>query len=163
MRVAIMSEYPGYVISDDGRIQGRRGWWLKFDVDSHGYARTLLYDGTGKSIRPLVHSLVCAAFHGPKPSPAHEVRHVDGDRSNNRAENLCWGTRAENMADAMRHGTTNRGDRSPNAKLTWEAVEDIRETWGTGTVSQSDLADKYGVSQSVISEVASGKTWRRSE
>lgn len=44
-----------------------------------------------------VHQLVCEAFHGPKPTPAHIVLHLDEDPSNNRPENLRWGTRKENQ------------------------------------------------------------------
>ena len=32
------------------------------------------------------------------------VRHLDGDKENNRAENLAWGTDSENMIDQVRHG-----------------------------------------------------------
>lgn len=44
-----------------------------------------------------VHRLVCEAFHGPQPSPEHIVLHLDEDPSNNRSDNLRWGTREENM------------------------------------------------------------------
>ncbi len=44
-----------------------------------------------------VHQLICEAFHGPKPSPKHEVMHRDEDGLNNRADNLLWGTRKENL------------------------------------------------------------------
>jgi len=51
-----------------------------------------------------VHALVCAAFHGPKPSPELWVRHLNGISTDNRAENLRWGTAAENAQDTIRHG-----------------------------------------------------------
>jgi hypothetical protein len=44
-----------------------------------------------------VHQLVCEAFHGPKPFPEAIVLHLDEDPSNNRPENLRWGTRKENQ------------------------------------------------------------------
>lgn len=40
-----------------------------------------------------VHQLVCLAFHGPPPTPRHEVLHGDEDAHNNRPGNLSWGTR----------------------------------------------------------------------
>lgn len=51
-----------------------------------------------------VASLVCAAFHGPRLSGLM-VRHLDGNSLNDHADNLAWGTAAENSADAIRHGT----------------------------------------------------------
>lgn len=69
------------------------------------YLRITLAAGAGKIKTPSVHTLVCTAFHGPKPSPEHEVRHLNGVHDDNRAENLAWGTRSHNMRDALRHGT----------------------------------------------------------
>lgn len=57
-------------------------------------------------VRPFaVHVMVCKAFYGKKPTPAHEVRHLNGDRWDNRVENLRWGTHRENMQDTLIHGT----------------------------------------------------------
>ena len=43
-----------------------------------------------------LHRLLCGAFHGPPPTPEHEVDHRNRNRSDNRAENLRWATKAEN-------------------------------------------------------------------
>lgn len=52
----------------------------------------------------LVHRLVLEAFVGPCP-PGHECCHRDGDPSNNCLDNLYWGTRSDNVRDAIQHGT----------------------------------------------------------
>jgi len=52
----------------------------------------------------LVHRLVLAAFVGPCPD-GMEVRHIDGDSSNNVLENIAYGTHSENELDKIRHGT----------------------------------------------------------
>lgn len=67
----------------------------------------------------MVHELVCAAFHGAKPSPGRtcEVRHLDGNPLNCRADNLCWGTHSENELDKVRHGT-HRWSKMPTKPLT---------------------------------------------
>jgi len=44
-----------------------------------------------------VHHIVATAFHGPQPSKAHVVDHIDTNRRNNRPENLRWVTRTENI------------------------------------------------------------------
>jgi HNH endonuclease. len=44
-----------------------------------------------------VYRLVCEAFHGDPPTEDHIVLHLDEDPSNNRPENLRWGTRKENQ------------------------------------------------------------------
>lgn len=57
-----------------------------------------------KSRRYTIHVLVARAFLGPKPA-GQEVRHLDGCRTNPLLSNLCYGTRSDNMQDAIRHGT----------------------------------------------------------
>lgn len=43
-----------------------------------------------------VHRAVCEAFHGPCPE-GMETLHIDEDALNNRADNLEWGTRRQNL------------------------------------------------------------------
>lgn len=71
-------------------------------VKASGYLRVQL--GTGNKI--YVHTLVLTAFVGPCPD-GFECLHGDGERTNNRDFNLRWGTRLENVHDAIRHGTAN--------------------------------------------------------
>jgi hypothetical protein len=52
---------------------------------------------------------VAAQFLPERPSPEHEVRHLDGNKDNPHADNLAWGTRKENADDRERHGRTSRG------------------------------------------------------
>lgn len=58
-----------------------------------------------------VHVLVAAAFHGERPD-GMEIRHLDGDPANNAASNLRYGTKSENMLDAVRHGTHRHASRT---------------------------------------------------
>lgn len=51
-----------------------------------------------------VHSVVAAAFIGPRPN-GYEVRHINGQPGDCRAANLEYGTRSENAEDSKRHGT----------------------------------------------------------
>jgi hypothetical protein len=44
-----------------------------------------------------IHRLVCEAFHGPPPFQRAVVIHIDEDATNNKAENLRWGTQKENL------------------------------------------------------------------
>lgn len=64
----------------------------------------------GKSITRTVHSLVLEAFVGPRPD-GMEGCHWDDDPSNNRVENLRWGTRSDNMNDRVRNGIHNHASR----------------------------------------------------
>lgn len=58
----------------------------------------------------------------------------------------------------MREGTVPRGDRHHNAKLTAADVRIIRDRLAGG-VTQSTLAEAYGVDQTTISHILHGKVW----
>lgn len=80
-----------------GRLMGIRA------NDTAGYLELAL-TRDGKPKWKLLHILVCLAFHGPKPTPEHEVNHKDGNKPNCRAENLEWATKSENIEHAHRRG-----------------------------------------------------------
>lgn len=44
-----------------------------------------------------IHRAVCEAFHGSPPFPKAVVIHLDEDATNNRPENIKWGTQKENL------------------------------------------------------------------
>lgn len=88
------------VIHETGRRQPRRGRALALVEQGSGHLKV----GLGRRHYDQVHRLVMAAFVGPCPD-GMEVRHLNGDPADNRLENLAYGTRAENIADAVRHGT----------------------------------------------------------
>ena len=97
----------GYFVSSDGQVAStkRGSWKLLHQAESYGYLKTTLSEG-GESRNQYVHVLVAAAFIGAKPAGL-EVRHKDGDKKNNTAENLEYGTSSENTIDAVKHGTHN--------------------------------------------------------
>lgn len=154
MRVRICPEFPELVVSDQGDVWGPSGKRLKGSVGSGGYRQVGL-GGRGKARVVRVHQIVCTAFHGPC-SVGQEVRHMNGDRLDNRAANLKWGTRAQNVADARAHGTLIRGSASPLTSLEDDDVRHIRSSSWTGR----ELAAYYGVSPMTISRILNRKTWR---
>lgn len=103
--------------------------------------------------------LVCEAFHGPPPTPSHHAAHRDGNRQNNRPENLRWLTGSENEADKIAHGTALLGERAPAAKLSDGDVVKIRNLLADGA-TQLQVAQMFGVSQSCIGRINTGESWR---
>lgn len=104
---------PGYDASSLGRI---RSWWrpggglreapvLKSpSLGSRGYLFLSLRTGKSGGKPREVHTLVAEAFHGPRPSGL-DTCHINGNKHDNRAENLRYGTRQENVLDSVAHGT----------------------------------------------------------
>lgn len=157
--------YPAYEVSVDGVVRRCQGFRCRRAhrvlvpfVRPNGYAQILLYQG-GQRRRFGVHQLVALAFLGPKPSPQHEVAHLDGQRLNNHVSNLAWLLHSENERHKDLHGTRLRGSQIGNAKLTEAQVVLIRQALAVG-IRQCALAQTYGVSDSTVSLIARAKTWR---
>lgn len=89
------------------------------------YFVTLSFKGIPHQL--AVHRLIAWAFLG-KQEKGMEVRHIDGNKQNNNVENLCYGTKSDNMRDAINHRTFSMSEWHPCAKLTTEQVKEIRES-----------------------------------
>lgn len=65
-----------------------------------------------------IHRLVCEAFHGKAPATKSVVIHLDEDATNNRPENLRWGTQKENlnMPGFIAYCKSRTGENSPVIK-----------------------------------------------
>lgn len=96
-------DYPSYEIYGDGRIvrvkgtrRGRMGTFHGGNVCGH--RKLGLRRRDGKRDIMWHHRIICTAFHG-EPPPVYwpVVMHLDGDPTNNNANNLAWGTQSENL------------------------------------------------------------------
>lgn len=116
----VMQMFHGYAVFQSGRVfsftkwRGESSREMVQHENSHDYMRVrLVVKGKRKSY--FVHKLVAELFMSPQPSAKHEIRHLDGDRTNNAYDNLAWGTRKDNADDRERHGRTARGLKHSNA------------------------------------------------
>lgn len=111
-----------YEVSDQGRVRS-----LDREVETSNRHGPCVQKLKGRELKPwavrtghlqvnlsrkgqvsahYVHRLVLEAFRGTCP-PGHEACHYDDDPSNNRLENLRWGTSSENSLDMVRNGNHN--------------------------------------------------------
>ncbi|WP_373768472.1 NUMOD4 domain-containing protein [Jeotgalibaca porci] len=162
-----ISGYEGiYKISNLGRVLSvaridKRGWKrkekiLKPALNDWGYKFVVLQDKKSKVVHRLVAKEFCA---NPKHKPY--TNHIDGDKTNNRAENLEWVTHQENILHACRSGLrkTPKGENNHNARLRNKQAEEIRSEYKKSEVTHKQLAEKYNVSDSVIQKVLNYKTY----
>ena len=131
----------------DGRARFYSAQPRRTHVDGFGYQKVTL-KRPGLNQRVLVHQAVAAAWIGPRPA-GMEVCHNNGQRTDNRADNLRYGTRAENTADSIKHGTHRRP-----RKLTDEQIADIRAQ--RGHMTGRALAAKHGTSPAHVCNVQRG-------
>ena len=108
VQVVVLEEFPNHEIHRDGRVFRIRGH-KQGEVRSHQgnrlghYKINIRHNGIRHNF--WLHRLICRAFHGDPPvygSGKTYVRHIDGDPSNNHADNLQYGSRSENEQDKKR-------------------------------------------------------------
>lgn len=111
---------------------------LNQPIGSWGYkVVSLTVDGKSKSI--LVHRLVATAFI-PNPENKPQVNHIDGNKLNNRADNLEWVTQKENIQHAFGTGL-NRCIRVKNLKPVYQfdMNKHFLRKWKNGMQASKEL------------------------
>lgn len=122
------------------------------------YRTVTLVQGGVRTCLPL-HQLVCEEFHGPRPSPRHQVAHLNGDSHDNRAGNLAWVTQAENEAHKADHGTRPIGASVHGAKLSEGSILEIRRLHSEG-LCFTEIGRRFGVYYTTIRRIVQRETWK---
>ena len=140
-----------YEVSNQGRVRrirpGGRTWpgrvLRPFRSGKGNYLYVALAP-EGRNRR--VHRFVLEAFRGPCPD-GHMANHINGDRADNRLENLEWVTASQNARDG----------KGPS-RLEASQVSEIKRRLGEGE-SQVSISNDYGVVPATIGAIARGITW----
>lgn len=149
----------GYEVSSCGRVRASSGRILAQGHDSDGYPTVTVSLGGDRAKRRTrrVHRLVCRAFHGEPRAPHREAAHLDGVRSNCRADNLKWVGKIQNHSHRKAHGTWPTGEKHPRAKLTWADVDHIR----TRYANSRTIAADYGISRHTVFDIWQNVRWTK--
>ena len=162
--------FPNYSITQEGRVWSkpritphghkRKGRWLKSPCNTYGYPFVTLYINAQKYLF-FVHRLVLETYIGNCPSDM-QCRHLDGNKQNNRLDNLCWGTPKENGLDSIRQGVLKnmRGELNGHAKLTETKVRVIRYLRDVAKFSLKDIAWQFDVTIATICDICKRRSWK---
>jgi hypothetical protein len=150
-----------YDISNKGRVWSvarphpavKTGRIVAGAKDPKGYIQVTLGSRTFRVSR-----LVLETFVGPPGDDQHHAAHNNGDRADNRLENLRWASRKENAADKKLHGTYWIGTSHKAAKLTAEHVAEIRTLRRQGW-RWEELSQRFSVSVMTACAAGTGRTY----
>jgi len=128
-------------------------------LDKDGYLIvTLMLDNERKLAK--VHRLVWRHFRGVIPVGL-TINHKNGNKIDNRIDNLELMTVVENLKHASRVlDAFSRGEQHYRSRLTTEQVSEVRKRLAQGE-TQGEVASFFGVSRPSISNIATGHTRRR--
>lgn len=108
--------FPWYLACSDGYvINSDNGNVLRGSKKTTGYHEVCLRDQDGNPRYLMLHRIIATAFC-EKKSPTMEVNHIDGNKDNNRADNLEWIEHGENLKHAYETGLR-ENDVSPRAVI----------------------------------------------
>ena len=147
-----------YKISSWGRIKsvlyGKH--FIMANPITEGYYRVGLTK-KGKTNHFLVHRLFAIAFI-PNPDAKPCINHKDGNRLNNKIENLEWCTYAENNQHAYDTGLNIKleGEKNYSAKLKKDNIIEIRSS----EMSNLLLSKQFNVSPSTIYKIKKKLAWK---
>lgn len=144
--------FEQYQVSSLGNIKNKGGKLKSVQTTKNGYSQVLLWIGH-KAKGVFIHRMVAEAFI-PNPENKTDVNHIDGNKANNRVENLEWCTRSENL----RHAYKNNLRVASNQKLTLDEVKEIK--LNQDKLSRKELAKKFNVSYWTICDIFQNKSFR---
>ena len=136
-------------IDNSGRKRTVKERILKPGMGRCGYLLVVLCAG-GKPKTSNVHRLVCEAFH-ENPENKLEVNHINEIKTDNRAVNLEWSTRRENVNYGSRNERAAKTKSKPVGQ--WTKEGELVKIWP----STIEVQKQTGFSQGSISKVANGK------
>lgn len=165
--VKYKGKYIHYEISDTGEVRNTEtGYVLKQHVDSKGYMRVGLSDAKKgiHNANAKVHRLVATAFHVNEDN-LPQVNHLDGDKSNNRADNLDWCTNKENSEHAWETGLQKahpglHGADAPWAKQSEESVRRACELLQEGGHTIDEISNVSGIPKRLVKDIKCGVSWK---
>lgn len=159
-----------YSVSSEGRVRSeptasttsgrQRGRVLSPTANRKGYLVFRVCLSGGVRWQTRVHQVVAAAFIGARPD-GMQVNHKDGDKRNNRPDNLEYATCLDNIRHCWANGLHTadhcRGTLNNKAKLSEDDVRTIRAIYPAKSLRQ--LASMFGVSVQNIACIVKRKTW----
>ena len=148
-----------YYISLDGEIYSKiKDKILHPTTNKDGY----LYQGmrtiNEENAKISVAKVMLTTFQGTPPEDMVDptTEHINGQRNDNRIDNLIWLERKENSSTRK---NTGKGEANPKVKLNEQQVREICELLVKGNLNMIEIAEKYNVGSGCINSIKRRQNW----
>lgn len=145
-----VKDYEGlYQVSNYGNVKRiKDNYIFKQNKNSRGY-RIITFTKNKKEKSVSVHRIVAETFIS-NPNNLSQINHIDGDKMNNKVDNLEWCTQSENMKHAYKTGLEiKKGKKVKQYDLEGNYIK----TWNKMNEAEKEMNITHGK----ISQVCRGK------
>lgn len=149
--------FTEYSITENGDIYSHKYNKVRkmnLTPNGNGYLVVRLSQVKGVSKTFSVHRLVAETYINKPSEDLVYVRHLNDNKTDNRVENLAWGTAKQNGADAISNFCGN-GKKKLNEDLVIQIIDLIKLG-----VLNSTIANLFGVSQGTICDIRYLISWK---
>ena len=161
--MVIIPEFENWLAGEDGHIYHKKGTRAFYYYKEDGRKSVRLWHKKNKYYSYLkVARLICSTYHGEPGYEPNHVNHKDGDRTNDRPDNLEWTTPSENIKHAFEHNLISKvnGSNHPASKATEEQAETILKLKIEGK-SYNEIVKVVDLKRDLVRKIATGRTWKR--
>jgi predicted transcriptional regulator len=159
-----LDETGWYSFSNIGRAFSHKSGRL-VGVKPHTLGYCTVPAATGSNKTRWIHREVVKLFVGPIPE-GYEVNHIDGNKSNNRVENLEIVTHQQNVLHSWRvlgrKYVPRVGWHPVHAKVNADQVREIRRRAAMGE-KNSSIAKDFGLFSGTVLRIVTRKSWKTVE
>jgi hypothetical protein len=127
-----------------------------YGKNSANYGQVIFHDGRQILV---THAALILSGLGRPPAPGDCALHSCDNPPCFNPRHLRWGTRSENAIEMVDRGRSPLGEARANHKLIEGDIAEIRQLSSQGE-SQRVIAARFGISQSVVSDIVHFKMWR---
>lgn len=145
---------PGVTICKNGQSKSRKGRIIKQSTSAR--YNSITYFLGSKKVTRSVHRLVAEAFINRITDKPY-VNHIDGNKKNNRADNLGWVNASENLYHAVSIGKMPQGENHHQSKVGEFQILTMFTLYNNGFV-QKDFAKIYKLRQTSVSRILNGSS-----
>ena len=147
-----IKDFEDYKISNLGRVINKEGLELKHrSLAGRGYQQVNLWDGK-KHHKKYIHRLIAEAFI-PNPNNYRTINHINGNRIDNRIENLEWCNDEKQQREAFRLGLRKK----VGIYLSEELIYRIYNMYFKDNIKPKEISTKLNLSFGTVRKICYGE------
>ncbi len=149
--------YSNYTVDAEGNVYGKQGVRKTCEVTNGYVGIGVSKEGKPKTYR--LHRFIWESINGMIPEGL-QINHIDGNKRNNKPDNLELCTARENVINAFKLGLSKgpRGEKNGKSKLTESKVIEILQHLKDGK-TKTLIANMYSISRATVRMIGQGKRW----